>query len=720
MTYVLIAILCSLVGLGTASYYAFWVLKQDAGSPLMRKISKHIQEGALAFLGREYRVIAIVLVAVAIAMGLFLSSSGGWVMSIAYLVGAVFSGSAGFIGLTIATRANSRTTHAATKSMPKALEVAFRGGAVMGLTVAGLGLLGVSLCFVILLFASGLVGGADGLTIIPGATLSIFGLTIPAATIFSDIIPGFGLGASTIALFARVGGGIYTKAADVGADLVGKVEAGIPEDDPRNPAVIADNVGDNVGDVAGMGADLYESYVGAIVAPLALGSLYLGFKGALLPLLIAAVGMVCSAVATLFVRGRENGHPGRALSTGTYGAAILTLVACYFLVMMLLPAGTQFVSGVGATLVTHVVTNPVGFFVAIFVGLAAGMAIGQASEIYTSDAHKAVKRIAEAGKTGPATVILSGIATGMQSTAASIVFLAIAMGVSFYAGNWAMPEGGGIFAVGLSAIGMLATTGIVVAVDAYGPIADNAGGISEMSHQGPEVRAITDSLDSVGNTTAAIAKGFAIASAAVTALAYFQLYAEKVGLLKVGINILDNNVIIGLFIGGMFPFLFSSMAINAVGRAAQAMIEEVRRQFREIVGLREGVEGVEGEYGKCVDIATGAALREMVLPATLTVALPIIMGLWSARALGGFLAGSLVVGFLLAIFMANSGGAWDNAKKYVEGGELGGKGSDTHHATVVGDTVGDPFKDTAGPSMNILIKVMSVIAVVFAPLFTRL
>ncbi len=714
MSYVLVAIACALVGLGTAGYYAMWVLKQDAGTPLMQKISKHIQEGALAFLTREYRVIAIVLVAVAIAMGVFLSASGGWVMSIAYLIGAVFSGSAGFIGLTIATRANSRTTQAATKSMPKALEVAFRGGAVMGLTVAGLGLLGVSLCFIVLLYATGLV---KDLAIVEGAAWSIFGMTLPASTIFSDVIPGFGLGASTIALFARVGGGIYTKAADVGADLVGKVEAGIPEDDPRNPAVIADNVGDNVGDVAGMGADLYESYVGAIVAPLALGALYLGFKGALLPVLIAAVGMVCSAIATLFVRGKEDGHPGRALSTGTYGAAILTLIACYFLVMWLLPVGTAFTSVVAGATVSHAVVNPLGFFIAIFVGLAAGMAIGQASEIYTSDAYSAVKKIAEAGKTGPATVILSGLATGMQSTAASIVFLVIAMGVSYYAGNWAMPDGGGIFAVGLSAIGMLATTGIVVAVDAYGPIADNAGGISEMSHQGPEVRAITDSLDSVGNTTAAIAKGFAIASAAVTALAYFQLYASKVGLTT--IDILDNKVIIGLFIGGMFPFLFSSMAINAVGRAAQARIEEVRRQFREITGLREGVEGVEGEYGKCVDIATSAALREMVLPASLTVALPIIMGLWSKSALGGFLAGSLVVGFLLAIFMANAGGAWDNAKKYVEGGQLGGKNSDTHKATVVGDTVGDPFKDTAGPSMNILIKVMSVIAVVFAPLFTR-
>jgi len=707
MTYVLIAILCSFVGLGTAAYYAFWVLKQDAGSPLMQKISKHIQEGALAFLTREYRTVAIVLIVVAIAMAVFLPSSGGIVMGLAYLVGAVFSASAGFIGMTIATRANSRTTQAATKSMPKALEVAFRGGAVMGLTVAGLGLLGVSLCFIVFLFMSGLV---QGLELVPNATLSIFGLSIPATVIFSDVIPGFGLGASTIALFARVGGGIYTKAADVGADLVGKVEAGIPEDDPRNPAVIADTVGDNVGDVAGMGADLYESYVGAIVAPLALGSLLLGFRGALLPVLIAAVGMICSAVATLFVRGKEGGNAGRALSLGTYGAAILTLAACYPLVMWLVPAGTAFAG--------KSVVNPLGFFVAIFVGLAAGMAIGQASEIYTSDAYSAVKKIAESAKTGPATVILSGLATGMQSTAASIVFLVVAMGVSYVAGNWAMPDGGGIFAVGLSAIGMLATTGIVVAVDAYGPIADNAGGISEMSHQGPEVRAITDSLDSVGNTTAAIAKGFAIASAAVTALAYFQLYATKVGLDK--IDILQSNVIIGLFIGGMFPFLFSSLAIDAVGRAAQAMIEEVRRQFRDIVGLREGVEGVEGEYSKCVDIATTAALREMILPASLACALPILVGLYSKSMLGGFLAGSLIVGFLLAIFMANAGGAWDNAKKYIEGGAMGGKGSDAHHAAVVGDTVGDPFKDTAGPSMNILIKVMSVIAVVFAPLFTRL
>ncbi len=705
MLYVVLAAVCALVGLATAAYYAMWVLKQDPGSEKMQQISKYIQDGALAFLKREYRVVAIVLVAVAVAMVVFLPDNGGAVMAIAYLIGAVFSGGAGFIGLTIATRANSRTTQAATKSMPAALEVAFRGGAVMGLTVAGLGLLGVSICFLVFLYATGLV---VGLAVVEGAKWTIFGLSITANTVFSDIIPGFGLGASTIALFARVGGGIYTKAADVGADLVGKVEAGIPEDDPRNPAVIADNVGDNVGDVAGMGADLYESYVGAIVAPLALGALYLGFRGALLPVLIAAVGMICSVIATAFVRGKEGGHPGRALSAGTYGAAVLTLAACWFLVMWLLPVGTGFAG--------HEVVNPAGFFLAIFVGLAAGLAIGFASEVYTSDAYSAVKNIAEASTTGPATNILAGLATGMQSTAVSILFLSLAMGLSYWGGNWAM-DGGGIYAVGLSAIGMLATTGIVVAVDAYGPIADNAGGISEMSHQPASVREITDSLDSVGNTTAAVAKGFAIASAAVTALAYFSLYAEKVGLAS--IDILNSNVIIGLFIGGMFPFLFSSLAINAVGVAAKAMIEEVRRQFREIPGLREGREDAVAEHGKCVDIATTAALRQMVLPATLSVVLPVIVGLWDPAALGGFLAGVLVVGFLLAIFMANSGGAWDNAKKYIEAGAHGGKGSDAHKAAVVGDTVGDPFKDTAGPSMNILIKVMSVIAVVFAPLFIR-
>jgi K(+)-stimulated pyrophosphate-energized sodium pump len=701
MPMVLIAAACALVGLGFAAYFAKWVLDQEIAVEKMAELSKAIQEGAMAFLSREYRAVAIVLVVVAAIILFWLQQP---LTAAAYLVGAAFSGTAGFIGLFIATRANARTTSAARSGIAKALEVAFRGGAVMGLTVAGLGLLGVSLCFLIFLFAAGFDPNSPNVS---SQMLSLFGMTRSAKEVFENIIPGFGLGASTIALFARVGGGIYTKAADVGADLVGKVEAGIPEDDPRNPAVIADNVGDNVGDVAGMGADLYESYVGSIVAPLALGSIILGFRGALLPVLIAAVGIICSAAAAIFVKGKEGGHPGRSLSVGTYAAAILTTIACYVLVVWLLGGYTY--NGVA-------VVNPVGFFIAIIAGLVAGMAIGQVSEVFTSDAFKGVKEIAESAQTGPATVILAGISGGMRSTAYSIVILAAAMLGSFYSGQWAM-DGGGLFAIGLSAIGMLATTGIVVAVDAYGPIADNAGGIAEMSHQDPEVRKITDSLDSAGNTTAAIAKGFAIASAAVTALAYFKLYGQKVGLQS--IDILQITTLTGLFLGGMFPFLFSSMAIKAVGRAAYKMIEEVRRQFRDIPGLREGREDAKPEYAKCVDISTRAALREMVIPATLAVASPIAVGLWSKEALGGYLAGTLVVGFLLAIFMANAGGAWDNAKKYIETGKFGGKGTSAHAAAVVGDTVGDPFKDTAGPSLNILIKVMSVVAVIFAPLFLR-
>ncbi len=699
MGLVVLSALAALLGLGVAAYFAWFILKQDPGNQKMQDISKAIQEGALAFLKREYKSVAYVLVIVAAAMAIWLKQP---VTGIAYIIGAIFSGTAGFVGLTVATRANSRTTNAAAKSgLARALLIAFRGGGVMGMTVAGLGLLGVSLCFMVLYFWLGLDK--------EGSSVTLLGVAINSKNVFEDIIPGFGLGASTIALFARVGGGIFTKAADVGADLVGKVEAGIPEDDPRNPAVIADNVGDNVGDVAGMGADLYESYVGAIVAPLAIGSMLLGFKGAVLPLLIAAVGIICSGAACFLVRGKEGGHPGTALAIGTYSAAILTTIACYFLVIALLPAGSAF----GA----NVVANPSGFFLAIVAGLAAGMAIGQTSEIYTSDRFQEVKDIAESSKTGAATVVLAGLASGMRSTGWSIIILVAAMYLSYVTGEWALPNGGGIYAIGLSAIGMLATTGIVVSVDAYGPISDNAGGIAEMSHQDKSVRAITDTLDSQGNTTAAIAKGFAIASAAVTALAYFKLYAEKVHLDK--IDILSTPVLVGLFLGGMFPFIFSSMAIKAVGRAAFKMIEEVRRQFREIPGLREGKEGVKPEYGTCVDISTKAALREMVIPALIAVISPIAIGLISAEALGGYLAGSLVVGFLMAIFMANAGGAWDNAKKYIEGGEHGGKGSDAHKAAVVGDTVGDPFKDTAGPCMNIMIKVMSVIAVIFAPLFIK-
>ncbi len=657
MGLLIVSTVAAILGLLTAAYFAYVVFNHDVGTEKMADISKAVQEGAMAFLSREYRTVAFILVVVVILI---------------------------FVGLSISTRANARTTNAAKKGLSEALMVAFRGGGVMGLTVAGLGLFGLSICFIVFYFLLGLDKS--------GAVFTLGSIRITSKNVFVDIIPGFGLGASTIALFARVGGGIFTKAADVGADLVGKVEAGIPEDDPRNPAVIADNVGDNVGDVAGMGADLYESYVGSIL---------LGFEGAVLSILIAAVGIICSAIASFFVRSKPGGHAGRALNIGTYGAAVLTTIGCYFLVILVLSGNPK-------------VTNVVGFFLAIIAGLAAGMAIGQVSEVFTSDRYKGVREIAESSKTGTATNILAGISDGMRSTAWSIIILVVAMFLSYLSGEWAM-AGGGVFAIGLSAIGMLATTGIVVSVDAYGPIADNAGGIAEMSGQEKSVRKITDSLDAVGNTTAAIAKGFAIASAAVTALALFKLYAAKVGLSK--IDILEVPTLVGLFVGGMFPFLFSSLAIKAVGRAAFKMIEEVRRQFREIPGLREGKEGARAEYAKCVDISTKAALREMVAPALLAVVSPVLIGLWSPEALGGFLAGALVVGFLMAVFMANAGGAWDNAKKYIEAGNLGGKGSEPHKAAVVGDTVGDPFKDTAGPSMNIMIKVMSVVAVIFAPLF---
>ncbi|MFQ5574064.1 MAG: sodium-translocating pyrophosphatase [Terriglobia bacterium] len=690
MNLLFLAVLAAGLGLGVAVLFANKVLSHDEGSEKMVQISQAIQEGALAFLTREYRSIAIVVVVVAVLMLFWL---GQPLTAVTYVLGAIFSGTAGFVGLWISTRANARTTNAAKKGLSEALMVAFRGGGVMGMTVAGLGLLGVSACFIFFFFFLGLEQA--------GSVFSIGSVSVTAKNVFEDIIPGFGLGASTIALFARVGGGIFTKAADVGADLVGKVEAGIPEDDPRNPAVIADNVGDNVGDVAGMGADLYESYIGSIIAPLALGSILLGFNGAVLSVMIAAVGIICSIAASFFVRSSPGGHPGRALSIGTYGAAVLTTIGCYILVMLILGNDAQ-------------VTNPVGFFFAIVAGLAAGMGIGQVSEIFTSERFKSVRELAESSKTGAATNILAGVADGMRSTASSIIILVVALFIAYSAGEWAM-AGGGVYAIGLSAIGMLATTGIVVSVDAYGPIADNAGGIAEMSEQEPGVREITDALDSAGNTTAAIAKGFAVASAAVTGLALFNLYSAKVGLTK--IDILEPQTLIGLFLGGMFPFLFSSLAIRAVGNAAFKMVEEVRRQFREIAGLKEGKRGAKADYATCVDISTKAALREMIAPATIAVVSPVLIGLWDPQALGGYLAGALVVGFLMAIFMANAGGAWDNAKKFIEAGNLGGKGSDPHKAAVVGDTVGDPFKDTAGPSMNIMIKVMSVVAVIFAPLF---
>jgi K(+)-stimulated pyrophosphate-energized sodium pump len=562
----------------------------------------------------------------------------------------------------------------------------------MGLTVAGLGLLGLSVVYLIFVVWWKVI-------------------TEPAGQ--AAIIAGFSLGASSVALFARVGGGIYTKAADVGADLVGKVEAGIPEDDPRNPAVIADNVGDNVGDVAGMGADLYESFVGSIVAPIALAATVFALSGSdgvvrgmLLPMMIAGVGILASVIATFFVRAREGAHLSRALNTGSYAAAFLTTIGTLPLVLFWLKDVQD-------------VQHPIGFWISIVAGLAAGLAIGLVSEFYTSDKYKPVKEIAKAAQTGPATTILSGIAEGMESTAGAIFFLVAAIAGAYIAGNWAMPNitNSGVYGIALAAIGMLSTTGMTVSVDAYGPIADNAGGIAEMSGKPSEVRRITDSLDSLGNTTAAIAKGFAIASAGVTALALFTAYTNAVGIDN--INLLNWQTVVGLFLGGMFPFLFSSMAIKAVGTAAANMIEEVRRQFRDIPGLREGKEGVQPEYAKCVDISTKAALKSMIPPASIAVISPVVIGLWDTEALAGYLAGALVVGFLIAIFMANAGGAWDNAKKYIEAGNLGGKGTLVHAAAVVGDTVGDPFKDTAGPSMNIMIKVMSVIALVFAPLFIR-
>ncbi|WP_458010840.1 sodium-translocating pyrophosphatase [Candidatus Solincola sp.] len=702
-----ITLIAGLLGLGTAGFYAWWVLKQDPGDEKMQTISRHVQEGAAAFLKREYSTAIWFLLLVALAMFFFVKNGDlpvGRYQALAYLFGVVCSGSIGVIGMTVSTRANCRTTQAAKQGMGRALRLAFRGGSVTGLSVVGMGLFGVS--FVYLLMTKWWAPHTV-LQVIPELGRN----SVP------DVVAAFGLGASSIALFARVGGGIFTKAADVGADLVGKVEAGIPEDDPRNPAVIADNVGDNVGDVAGMGADLYESYVGSIVAPVALGAiLFAGtgyeWKGMVLPLAIAAVGIICSILASLIVRGRESGHPGRSLSLATYSAAVLTTIATYFLVVLFLKD-------------TPGVKNPVGFFIGIVAGLFAGMFIGQVSEVYTSDAFPIVKNLAKSSTTGSATNILSGIAVGMESTTASIIFLVGAIAAAYLAGRWAMGGAaagslgvsGGIYGIALAAIGMLSTTGTVVAVDAYGPIADNAGGIAEMSGQPPEVRQITDSLDAAGNTTAAIAKGFAIASAGVTALALFRAFTDAAKVPSIDLS--HYQTVIGLFLGAAFPFLFASLAISAVGKAANKMVEEVRRQFREIPGLLEGKEGVSAEYARCVDISTKGALRYMIAPASIAVLSPIVIGLWNAEALAGYLGGALVVGFLMAIFMANAGGAWDNAKKYIEAGNLGGKGTPTHAAAVVGDTVGDPFKDTAGPCMNIMIKVMTVISLVFAPLFVK-
>ena len=641
------------VALLFAAILASRVARQDAGTDRMKEIAAFIHEGAQAFLKAEYKILLFFVAVLFVLIGFGIS----WVTAIAFLVGAVFSTVAGYCGMSVATKANVRTAAGAMKGgMNKALSVAFSGGAVMGMSVVGLGLLGSSIIYMV-------TGDAN-------------------------VLSGFSLGASSIALFARVGGGIYTKAADVGADLVGKVEAGIPEDDPRNPAVIADNVGDNVGDVAGMGADLFESYVGSIVSAITLGVVFHQASGAMYPLVLSAIGILASIVGTFFVRGDEKASPHKALKMGSYVSSAVVIVA--------------------SLLLSKYCFGNFNAAISIIFGLIVGLLIGYITEIYTSGDYRFVKKIALQSETGPATTVISGIAVGMHSTAVPILLISVGIIGAYMAG--------GLYGIALAAVGMLSTTGITVAVDAYGPIADNAGGIAEMSGLPPQVRGITDTLDAVGNTTAAMGKGFAIGSAALTALALFVSYAEAVGLNAAGINLLDYKVIVGLFIGGMLPFLFSAMTMDSVSKAAYKMIEEVRRQFRTIPGILEGTG--KPDYTSCVAISTQAALKEMMVPGVMAVLAPLVIGVvLGTGALGGLLAGSLVTGVLTAIFMSNSGGAWDNAKKYIEGGSHGGKGSDAHRAAVVGDTVGDPFKDTSGPSINILIKLMTVVALVFAPLF---
>ena len=673
------SMIAATAGLVLAGFFANKVLSIKVTDTKVEELSTAIREGSMAFLKRMYSWISVFVVILAVLISVLTDWGYPW-GSAAFVAGALLSSLAGFIGMRIATAANGRTTEAARDGGTiKALPVAFRGGAVMGFTVAGLGLLGVSLGYWLFIEVLDLTNGYD-------------------------ILAAIGLGGSSIALFARVGGGIYTKAADVGADLVGKVEAGIPEDDPRNPATIADNVGDNVGDVAGMGADLFESYVGSLVAPLAYAAIVFAGQSVLpslllFPLAVGTIGMGASILSSFLVVPKE-GKLAQALHRGTYSAAAVTVIGVYFL---------------SDYMFSDYAENPIGLFISVIIGLAVGLLVGQISEWFTSDHYSIVKNIADQAKTGPATLVLSGISEGMRSAAFSVIVVVFGIYGAYTAGDWALGADGGIYGIAIAAIGVLSTLGITVAVDAYGPIADNAGGIAEMAHLPPEVREATDELDSLGNTTAAIAKGFAIASAAVTALALFSAFVQSAGIEK--LDITEVEVTLGLFLGGMFPFLFAAMTINAVGRAAFKMIEEVRRQFNEIPGLREGKEGVVPDYTKCVDIATTAALKEMLLPGGLAIALPLIIGFWDKEALGGFLAGSLVTGFLLAIFMANSGGAWDNAKKYIEAGGGAGKGSDEHKAAVIGDTIGDPFKDTSGPAMNIVIKVMTIVSLIFASAF---